>query len=107
MSVSPSILDIERASSAKLLVIRIYPRDFEVNSCDTRVKHIITIASQRLHITYDVKTTRPRPRLLHGVFCALIVNKIIYAISDNLFFYVKVMSCKSIAFLSVPSNSVM
>ena len=95
ISVPLPILGIERVPSAKLLGVYIQDNF----SCDIHFKHIITIASQRLHILNVLKPQGLSLDLLHGVFYALIVNKITYAISAWLGFYVLQ--------ISVPSNSVM
>ena len=77
ISVSPPILGIKRVPSAKLLSVYIQDN----LSCDIHFKHIIAIASQRLHILEVLKRQGLSLDLLHGVFYALIVNKITYAIS--------------------------
>jgi len=44
-------------------------------------KHSITVSSQRLHILKTLKRQGLRLELLHCVFHAIILNKIMYAIS--------------------------
>ena len=46
-------------------------------------KHIITLSSQRLHILKTVKRQGLSLELLHCVFHAIILNKILYAISAS------------------------
>ena len=50
-------------------------------SCEMHFKHIITVSSQRLHTLKTMKRKGLRLELLHCVFHAIILNKIMYAIS--------------------------
>ena len=50
-------------------------------SCELHFKHIITVSSQRLHILKTLKRQGLRLELLHCVFHAIILNKMMYAIS--------------------------
>ena len=67
------IYGIERVSSAKLLGVYIQ----ENFNGDMHFKHIITVSSQRLHVLQTLK----RLELLHCVFHAIILSKMLYAIS--------------------------
>jgi len=75
----PPIFGIEQVSSAKLLGVYIQ----ENFSCDIHFKHIITVSSQRLHILKALKRQGLSLELLHCVFHAIIVNKIMFAISAS------------------------
>jgi len=74
---SSPIFGIEQVSSAKLLGVYIQ----EKFSCDMNLKHIITVSSQRLHILEALRHQGLSLELLHCVFHATVVNKIMYAIS--------------------------
>jgi len=71
------IFGIERVTSAKLLGVYIQ----ENFCCDLHFKHIITVSSQRLHILKALKRQGLSLELLHCVFHAIILNKIMYVIS--------------------------
>ena len=66
------IFGIKQVSSAKLLGVYIQGN----LSCDMHFKHIITVASQRLHILKALRRQGLSLELLHCVFHAIIVNKI-------------------------------
>jgi len=71
---TPHIFGIKQVSSAKLLGVYIQ----ENFSCDRPIhfKHIVTVSSQRLHILKALKRQGLSLELLHCVFHAIIVNKI-------------------------------
>jgi len=71
------IFGIERVSSVKVLGVYIE----ENFSCEMHFKHIITVSSQRLHTLMTLKRQGVRLELLHCVFYAIILNRILYAIS--------------------------
>ena len=71
------IFGIERVLSVKLLGV--YTP--ENSSCEMHFKHIINVSSQILHMLKTLK--RQGLRLLHCVFHAIILNKIMYAISQH------------------------
>ena len=73
----PPIFGIEQVSSAKLLGVYIQ----ENFSCDMHFKHVTTVSSKRLHIRKALRRQGLSLELLHCVFHAIIVNKIMYAIS--------------------------
>ena len=50
-------------------------------NCDMHFKHIITVSSQRLHILKTWKCQGLSLELLHCVFHAIILSKMLYAIS--------------------------
>jgi len=64
-------------SSAKLLGVYIQ----ENFNCDMHFKHIITVSSQRLHILKTLKRQGLSLELLQCVFHAIILSKMLYAIS--------------------------
>ena len=71
------IYGIELVSSAKLLGVYIQ----ENFNGDMHFKHIITVSSQRLHILKTLKRQGLSLELLHCVFHAIILSKMLYAIS--------------------------
>ena len=80
-SISPQppipLSGIQQVESAKLLGIYV-----QNNFCfELHFKHILTVSSQRLHILKVLKRRGLCLDLLHGVFHALIVTKLTYAIS--------------------------
>ena len=77
ISIPDPIHGTERVSSAKLLGVYIQGNF----SCDMHFKHIITVSSQRLHILKTWKCQGLSLELLQVWFHAIILNKILYAIS--------------------------
>jgi len=73
------IFGVGRLPSVKLLGVYIQ----ENFGCEMHFKRIrpITVSSQRLHMLKTLKRQGLRLKLLHYVFYAVILNKIIYAIS--------------------------
>jgi len=67
-------------------------------------KHIITVSSQRLHILKTLKRQGLRLELLYCVFHAIILNKIMYAISAWYGFLNKSHVLQINSLFSVPSN---
>jgi len=84
-SVPPAILTIERVISAKPLGIYVQSN----LSCDIHFKHIMTVSRHRLHILKVLKRQGLSLDMLHNVFYAIIVSKIVYGISSWYSFLVK------------------
>jgi len=84
-SFPPPIPTVERVTSAKLLGIYIQD-NFK---CDMHLKYIMTVSSQRLHILKALKRQGLSLEMLHNVFYAIIVSKLVYGISSWYSFLVK------------------
>ena len=77
ISIPSRIFGIERVSSAKLLGVYMQ----ENFSCEMHFNHIVTVSSQRLHILKTLQLQGLRLKLLRCVIHAIILNKIMHAIS--------------------------
>jgi len=71
-----SVSYIKQLTSVKLHGVYIQ----ENSGCDIHFKHVITVSSHRLHILKALKCQGINLELLHCVFHAIIVSKIMYAI---------------------------
>jgi len=99
----PPISTIERVTSAKLLGIYIQNN----LKCDIHFKHIMTVSSQRLHILNLLKRQGLSLEMLHNVFYAIVVSKLVYGISAWYSVLVKAQISQINSFLSELLNMAM